>query len=135
MEELERITVRGSQGEWWVFVPGYGDVGIVPDLFKDGDKYSNRRLTPSRGPKANKLADLIREKNLVVTADIVFDGDPDDLSTKTHRNEYGRLYRVHEFEFDEAGLRFHFGKELADVGKKSKWQEKHKRARRGRGSY
>ena len=51
------------------------------------------------------------------------------------RGEYGGLWRVADLSFDAYGLRFRFVEELADVGKKHKWQEQRKRTRRGKGSY
>jgi hypothetical protein len=137
---LPRITVCGTQGRWSVFVPGYGEVGIVPDLWRAGGlTHVDPKLTPDGLPKfarkTEELVKLIRETGLVVTAEFELSGDPMDDDTIWKRGEYCRLWRIADVVFDGTGLSFRYLEELADLGKKNKWLVKRKRTRRGVGSY
>jgi hypothetical protein len=145
MWSLPRITVCGQQGRWSVFVPGYGEIAIVADLWRAGGStycdpwMTTERLTSKKKREARnvkELVELIRKTGLVVTAE--FDlggGDPLDDTTVWARDEYCRLWRIADLEFDEAGLSFRFVEELADIGKKNKWQTPRHRVRKGIGSY
>jgi hypothetical protein len=140
---LTRITVCGNQGKWSVFIPDYGDVGIVADHWKHGgpedcpDTHHDPNLFPgcSRNTKATKLADLLMTTKLAVTADIPLIEGPDGFLKGDKRREYFFLWKIDDVTFDEEGIKFSYVECLADVGKKHKWQEKKKRTRRGVGSY
>jgi hypothetical protein len=70
---LPRIAVCGNQGRWAVFVPGYGDIAIVPHLWKEGDLFRDPLLVPGVS-KTEELVRRLQETGLVVTADFDLDG-------------------------------------------------------------
>jgi hypothetical protein len=146
---LRRITVCGERQKWYVHVPDYGDVGIMPEEYRDGVTIIDRGLyldCPQHA-KATKLADMMRRSGLVVTATfkVGYEGekprpatkdDYADENLKWHRDEYCLLWRVTDVIHDEHGLSATLAPEpIADIGKKNKWQAKRITAREGRGSY
>jgi hypothetical protein len=108
----EKLKARGHAGQWWAKIDGK-KIPCVHNYWRKGRQYDDDGLY-TNNPKHVDFVEEIRLLGRVILCDSIL---KEKLARggKFRRRGYIALWTVKNIQFDDAGFRFEFDEELAEV--------------------